>query len=91
MLKRISQAKGLDSRRRLRRGIAWPLREAPRCIEGGLVGKFVRRWLEKRGGFGARRDQKVIGYHAGGRTAGVEDGDRNGNKVKGVMGGGHQI
>ena len=31
------------------------LREAPRCVEAGLVGKFLGRWMEKWGGGGGKR------------------------------------
>ncbi|KAI4098391.1 MAG: hypothetical protein LQ339_006446 [Xanthoria mediterranea] len=30
------------------------LREAPRCVEAGLVGKFVGRWMERWGGGGGK-------------------------------------
>lgn len=62
------------------------LKEAPRCIKGGLVRKFIGRWMERWGGFGGGR---VNGYRSAGKTAGVEDG--TGSKLDGVLSGGHQI
>lgn len=50
------------------------LREAPRCVESGLVGKFVERWSKKWGGVGGGRDVKVNGYHSAGQSVAVRNG-----------------